>query len=304
MLGKFARYFGTATPIWRLIEGQPLVLSDAEGKRVVEVRLPRSQRERICQLGGPISMLALNALIFEEKHTLYLVGKKNNHKEWAGIVAPVEDGDAIAHNFIQALAFAESVVSEVNAIVVVIDRSGAIRRFNKKAEEYTGYTENEVIGLNAHELFMSPGEAESSRKNVMDFFDKNRVFDVERDIKTVYGERKFMFRNRFAYGISGGESNLLICSGVELSRVDKKHKSEVQPFDEVGYLSLLEKIVGMAAMVDGLRALISSMEFGDVNQVTLGHAKRLATIVLRDVYALYEDLDAKSVVDNLKLHDA
>jgi len=67
-------------------------------------------------------MVTLNTPIFREHVDLYLIGKKVRADEWAGIGASLWDPESVANITTRAMAFSEGLVSETNAIVVVLDR--------------------------------------------------------------------------------------------------------------------------------------------------------------------------------------
>ncbi|MCR2752423.1 PAS domain S-box protein, partial [Salmonella enterica] len=91
-----------------------------------------------------------------------------------------------------------------------VDQHGRIQRFNRLSEEYTGLHEHEVIGKNVFQLFMSPEEAAASRRNIAGFFRNGYSYEVERWVKTVKGERLFLFRNKFVHSGSGKNEVFLI----------------------------------------------------------------------------------------------
>ncbi|WP_321820741.1 MULTISPECIES: PAS domain S-box protein [unclassified Burkholderia] len=215
----FRDYFGSANPVWKLSDvGSTLQLFAASDDREpkLNVRLLARQAEKIRAMKGAMSMQTMDVQIAGKSMCLHLVGKKIGPGEWAGIAASMSDGAAVAENASKALDFAESIVSEVNAIVVVLDRSGRIHRFNRRAEEYTGCKEENVIGKNAQELFMSSEEGRVSRDNIARFFEIGEAYDVQRVIETVGGPKPFLFRNRFIP--SGSKAEFIVCSGVELPR--------------------------------------------------------------------------------------
>ncbi|MGG1948633.1 PAS domain-containing protein [Trinickia sp. NRRL B-1857] len=230
---------------------------------------------------------------------LHLVGKKISAYEWAGVAALLTDSESVAENSLQALAFAEGIVSEVNAIVVVLDRACTIRRFNKRAEEYTNCKEENVIGENAQALFMTPDEGQRSKDNISRFFDEGRSTDVMRVIQTVNGARSFIFRNRFLRPMHDGKPELIVCSGVEV-----KHPDPVPAIEEDDELSVgltevhaadvMRKIMNWGALVNGARALLDS-DHGVPDPDALEDAKRLAAWAVRDAHSLYDEIDARLV---------
>lgn len=64
---------------------------------------------------------------------------------------------------------------------------------------------------------MSPEEAAASRRNIAGFFRNGSSYEVERWVKTVKGERLFLFRNKFVHSGSGKNEVYLICSGTDIT---------------------------------------------------------------------------------------
>jgi diguanylate cyclase/phosphodiesterase len=104
-----------------------------------------------------------------------------------------------------------------NSVIVILDQRGNIQRFNRLSEEYTGLKEQEVIGRNVFQLFMTKQEAQASRRNISGFFRDGNSYEVERWIKTKKGQRLFLFRNKFVHSGSGKNEIFLICSGTDIT---------------------------------------------------------------------------------------
>ncbi|MCX2958934.1 MAG: PAS domain S-box protein, partial [Serratia symbiotica] len=85
------------------------------------------------------------------------------------------------------------------------------------SEEYTGLREQDVIGKSIFQLFMSREEAKASKRNIAGFFRNGFSYEVERWLKTVKGERLFLFRNKFVHSGSGKNEMFLICSGTDIT---------------------------------------------------------------------------------------
>ncbi|MBN3733180.1 PAS domain S-box protein [Burkholderia sp. Tr-20390] len=293
-------YLGTTSPIWKFSGGSDELVLSKEGGTIepnLPVRVSARQAEEIRRLTGVTAVLILDVQIFGKKVELHLVGKKINAVEWAGVAAVLRDSQAVAKNSMQAIAFAEQVVSEVNSILVVLDRDGTIRRFNRMAEEHTGYKEENVIGENAQELFMSADEGQSSRSNIARFFEQGRPQDVERVIETRTGPRPFLFRNRFIMAEQSAEPEFIVCSGVELVKpiddVPARRDDYPPSLSESYALDVMHRIMDWASMVDGARTLLAAFEDGSGDPRTLAHAKRLAASAVRDAYGLYEEIDSR-----------
>ncbi|MPW21744.1 PAS domain S-box protein [Paraburkholderia sp. CNPSo 3157] len=301
---EFDRHFGTSSPVWQFSSSSDeLVLSRAGGEQEPQLSIPLNgeQAASIRYVTGATTVLLLNVRLFGRNVELQLVGKKISEAHWAGVAAALCDAETVARNSMDALAFAEGIISEVNAVVVVLDKEGTIHRFNKMAEEYAGRKEADVIGKNAQRLFMTPDEGESSRRNITRFFERGQPYDVERNVQTVNGSRRFLFRNRFIGAGNSGSAECIVCSGIEIPEVVDSD-AVVRTGDrrtalgEAYCLDVLKRVMDWAAMVDGARALLASVEEGSGDAGSLAHAKRLAASAVKDAYGLYEEIDARLTV--------
>ncbi|MCW0054078.1 PAS domain S-box protein, partial [Burkholderia pseudomallei] len=181
-------HLGTRSPCWRLgSDSNALELAAVRGLTNVAVALTSEQAARIRVLTGVTSHLVLELSLFGDPVSLHLVGRKVDTANWAGTASAYSDTASVASDLAHGLAFAEQVVSEVNSLVVILDRNGMVQRFNRLCEEVTGKREVDVIGRSAFELFMSPEQGAQSRSNITGFFQNNRSFAVERYINTVNG---------------------------------------------------------------------------------------------------------------------
>ncbi len=197
-------HFGTQSPHWRLaFDSNALELSAVKGKAHVAVALSAMEAAKIRRLTGVTASLELTITLAGAPLHLHLVGRRVNNLEWAGTASAFSDTQSVARDLVHGLSFAEQVVSEANSVIVIVDQHGRIQRFNRLSEEYTGLREHEVIGKNVFQLFMSPEEAAASRRNIAGFFRNGSSYEVERWVKTVKGERLFLFRNKFVHSGSG-----------------------------------------------------------------------------------------------------
>ncbi|SMB54454.1 modulator of Rnase II stability [Serratia proteamaculans] len=211
-------HFGTNSPYWRLtFDSNALALSAVKGKTHMAVALSAMQAAKIRRLSGITASLEITITISGEPIHLHLVGRRINNLEWAGTASAFSDTQSVARDLVHGLSFAEQVVSEANSVIVIVDQHGRIQRFNRLSEEYTGLHEHDVIGKNVFQLFMSPEEASASRRNIAGFFRNGSSYEVERWIKTVKGERLFLFRNKFVHSGSGKNEVFLICSGTDIT---------------------------------------------------------------------------------------
>ncbi|HEI8868606.1 cyclic di-GMP phosphodiesterase [Serratia sp. AKBS12] len=217
--------FGTSSPYWRLsFDSNALELTAVKGTAHIAVTLTALQAAKIRRLTGVTSSLDIAIELSGEPIHLHLVGRRINKYEWAGTASAYTDTKAVARDLVHGLSFAEQVVSEANSVIVIVDQHGHIQRFNRLSEEYTGLREQDVIGKNVFKLFMSPQEAAASRRNIAGFFKNGASYEVERWIKTVKGERLFLFRNKFVHSGSGKNEVFLICSGTDIT--EERHAQE------------------------------------------------------------------------------
>ncbi|WP_052281634.1 cyclic di-GMP phosphodiesterase [Kluyvera genomosp. 1] len=210
---------GETSLYWRLSRDNPILhLSvDPDSTAELTVTLSEDNVRRIQAMTVTTSSAAVNIQLNGYDVPVHLIGRKISCTEWAGTASSWFDTSSVARDLLQGLLFAEQVVSEANAVIVILDRDGKIQRFNRLCEEYSGLKEQDVIGKTAFELFMTNTEAAAARHNVTQFFSNGGPYEVERWIKTRKGPRLFLFRNRFVHSGSGKNEIYLICSGTDIT---------------------------------------------------------------------------------------
>ncbi len=259
-------HFGTSSPYWRLaFDSNALALSAIKGKTHLAVALSAMQAAKIRRLSGITASLDITISLAGEPIHLHLVGRRINNLEWAGTASAFSDTQSVARDLVHGLSFAEQVVSEANSVIVIVDQHGRIQRFNRLSEEYTGLHEHDVIGKNVFQLFMSPEEAAASRRNIAGFFRDGSSYEVERWIKTVKGERLFLFRNKFVHSGSGKNEVFLICSGTDITE-------ERRAQERLRVLANTDIITGLPnrnAIQDKITQSIAARDGSDVGLVYL-----------------------------------
>lgn len=215
----FYTWFGTTSPYWRLSFDSDALLfaKDAQADTDIAVALTTAQAALIREMTVITSSVNMTITLYGDPFPLHLVGRKVNQQEWAGTASAWGDTSAVARDLVLGLSFAEQVVSEASSVIVIVDQRGNIQRFNRKSEEYTGLKEQDVIGRNVFQLFMTKQEAAASHRNISGFFHSGSAYEVERWIKTQKGERLFLFRNKFVHSGSGKNEVFLICSGTDIT---------------------------------------------------------------------------------------
>jgi len=197
--------------------------------------------------------------LFGEALRLHLVGKKLNSSTWAGTASGYEDTESVARDLVHGLSFAEQVVSEVNSVVVIVDKNGRIQRFNRLAEELTGMKEEDVVGRSVWALFMSSEAGAASSQNISGFFNQGVAYEVERRVRTVHGERLFLFRNKFVMSGSGVDEQFLICSGTDIT----EERRAQERLSELANTDSLTGLPNRNAIHDKTRAAIASAAAGE-----------------------------------------
>ncbi|WP_175689608.1 cyclic di-GMP phosphodiesterase [Burkholderia anthina] len=246
-------HVGTRSPCWRLgSDSNALELAAVRGMTNLAIALTAEQAARVRELTGVTSHLVLDITLFGNAISLHLVGRKVDTTDWAGTASAYSDAQSVASDLANGLAFAEQVVSEVNSLVVILDRNGMVQRFNRLCEEVTGKREVDVVGRSAFELFMSPEQGEQSRHNITGFFASNHSFAVERYINTVNGPRLFQFRNKFVQSGSGVDEQFLICSGIDIT----EERNAQQRLSELANTDVLTGLPNRHAISERIRTTL------------------------------------------------
>ncbi|BCF90835.1 MULTISPECIES: cyclic di-GMP phosphodiesterase [Paraburkholderia] len=257
----FAR-FGTSSPCWRLSSDSnalELTPETDDDTATVAIALSGAQAAQIRRLTGVTSHLTMDVRLFGEALRLHLVGKKLNSSTWAGTASGYEDTESVARDLVHGLSFAEQVVSEVNSVVVIVDKNGRIQRFNRLAEELTGMKEEDVVGRSVWALFMSSEAGAASSQNISGFFNQGVAYEVERRVRTVHGERLFLFRNKFVMSGSGVDEQFLICSGTDIT----EERRAQERLSELANTDSLTGLPNRNAIHDKTRAAIASAAAGE-----------------------------------------
>jgi cyclic di-GMP phosphodiesterase Gmr len=253
----FRTTFETLSPRWQLShDSNALELSPITGPVAAVITLSSKQAAQIRALDGVTSTVTVDALLFEKRFRLHLVGRKVDQTRWAGTASPSINAEAIAGDLARGLSFAETVLSEVNSLVVILNRDGTIQRFNRFAEELSGLKEADVIGKNAWDLFMSDEDGSESRQNIERFFQRGEAYEVERTVKTIRGPRLFQFRNKFARTSEHPDDTFLICSGIDITE-------ERRARDRLAELANTDTLTGLRNrnyLMDRLNALTMTQQ--------------------------------------------
>lgn len=215
--------FGTLNLRWRFpADSDALQLGPETGSFSVAVALGPRQAAAIRALTGVPASLKMQVYLHGEVLSIHLIGRQVGANEWAGSASPNVHGMLGAAEFAQEVSFAETIRSEMDSVVILLDQDSRIQAFNALAEAYTGCKEEEVIGLQVGALFLPSKEAKASRQNVASFFVAGKTFSVERRVHTRKGQTLFHFRHRFVRSDQDPMQRLLVCVGVDLTHALRK----------------------------------------------------------------------------------
>ncbi|WP_310388991.1 EAL domain-containing protein [Roseateles sp.] len=204
------------SPRWSFGQGSDvLTLNQDIGAGSTCLKLAPEQAQQLRALGAATACIRVT-IRAAQCIELVLIGKKTGVGLWGGLANRADDVDGIIAAMQKALGFAEQIVSEVNSLVLVVDRNYKVRRFNRLCEEGTGMQEADMIGVDAHKLFLAAAHQHEARANIAEFFEKEASFETVRPIHTQQGLRQIHWRNKLVRGGSD-EDTYLVCSGVDIT---------------------------------------------------------------------------------------
>lgn len=113
--------------------------------------------------------------------------------------------------------FNEAVLDTVDAIIVVLDQAGHIVRMNRACEDFTGYTEEEVLGDNVVDRFVPPEYHAAARSYLKRVRDGARRLQVERYWLTRSGERRLVAWSTTTIADDAGNPRYIIGTGIDIT---------------------------------------------------------------------------------------
>jgi PAS domain S-box-containing protein len=150
--------------------------------------------------------------------------------------------------------FATAVFDTAGALIVVLDASGRIVRFNRTCERLTGYTEVEVRGRSLWELFIP----EQERMTTQSVFEELRAgrfpARLENDWLTKSGDRiRVAWSNTCTLDAAGGV-DLVISIGLDVTeaalieRARQREFSSLEKYSEASETSTTSSSLGVASL--------------------------------------------------------
>lgn len=196
-------------------DSDDLMLSHDMGIGTTCLRLTSTQAATIRALGAATECVRITARA-TRRVELVLVGKKTGIGLWGGLASRSDDAEGVMAALQKALGFAEQIVSEVNSLVVIIDRNHKVRRFNRLCEEGSGMKEADLIGIDAHKLFLPASHQAEARAHIASFFEKGESYETSTPVDSLLGQRQIQWRNKLIRG-SADEDTYVVCSGIDIT---------------------------------------------------------------------------------------
>lgn len=156
--------------------------------------------------------------------------------------------------------FIAAVLDTAGALVVVLDREGRIRRFNRACERATGYTFEEVEGRPFWEFLLAPEDVEPVMAVFRELKGGVHTNKFENDWVTKDGGRRRIAWANTHLANSAGEVEYIIATGLDISDI-----TQVQ-----AQLRRTERLAELGTLASGM-----AHEIGTPMNVILGRAEYL-----------------------------
>lgn len=124
--------------------------------------------------------------------------------------------------------YLDSLIQKVNAVMIVMDSVGRIKRVNEVAEKYTGYSEGELIGTLGVNLVTSSEKKRALVSLVPRIRKGEFVSGVETEITTKSGVRKFCLFNFGGILESEGKLKEIIAIGQDITKTKETEMKLMQ----------------------------------------------------------------------------
>ena len=267
--------FGTSSPCWRLSnDSNALELTPVTGDVPANVAIPLNpqQASQIRCLTGITSHLVLDVRLFGEPLRLHLVGKKIASNTWAGTASAYDDTESVARDLVHGLSLSpnrsspKSIRSWSSSTGMVVYSASTVSPKNSPASR-----KRDIVGRNVWALFMSTEAGAASSQNIAGFFNRGVSYEVERRVKTLHGERLFLFRNKFVQSGSGVEEQFLICSGTDIT----EERLAQERLTELANTDSLTGLTNRNAIQDKIRAAIEDGGAGRIGRRAVPRSRQL-----------------------------
>jgi len=178
--------------------------------------------------------------------------------------------------------FNESIISNANVWLAVLDARGNILAWNSAAAAMSGYTAEEVLGKNTiwQEIYPDTNYRRTITGTIQAVIHENRIFEnFETDIRAKNGEKKTISWNTRAVPDEQGVLNRFVAIGIDITR-RKRSEDELRRRTE----ELNAAYEQLAATEEELRHQFNELAR---SQQALDHARKklnlLNTVTFRDI---------------------
>ncbi len=141
--------------------------------------------------------------------------------------------------------FVSAVLTSCGALIVVLDREGRIRRFNRACELVTGFLARDVEGRLFWDLFLSGHEREAVRAAVTEGTIRNFPCEFETYCHTRGGHRRLVAWHGTAISDPQGRVDYVVLTGTD---VTEKRQAEEQARMQAALLSHMDRLSLMGEM--------------------------------------------------------
>lgn len=138
---------------------------------------------------------------------------KANHR----LLQEVAERERAQQDLIAERDFITTVLDTAGALVVVLDRNGAILRFNRACEELSGYASNEVTGRLIWDLFVPKAEQAHMRRVFSSLKEGNFPNKHEGKWITRQGAHRYIAWNNSAITGLDGKVEYIIGTGIDIT---------------------------------------------------------------------------------------
>lgn len=271
--------FDSKIPFWTL-SGDSNVLkiyTEKDEEKVGSIRLTDAIGSKIRSILGKVTTEEISFDISGEPLNVMLLGRKVDENKWEGYLCEKANAMLLATKLSESNSFIETILSQVNSLVAIIDQKGYFLKVNKYLEEFTGKKEADLIGKNAQSLFMSKDQAAASLKNIASFYKENVGVEVIRPIIINGEEFQIHWRNILIKDWTC-DKQYLICAGTDITKQVRAHEK----LQILSKQDVLTSLWNRNALEEYVKDLISKQEkfsliFLDFNEFkmvndTYGHS--------------------------------
>jgi len=144
--------------------------------------------------------------------------------------------------------FISAILENASALIVVLDRSGHIIRFNKAFERLSGYALKELYGYLFWEKLLTPDDAEYMRKNI-DLIHDTAQMTFETTLQTKDGKIKYISWSKTTIKSISGDFSNIVAIGTDIT--DKKNAEKEVKRSQL-QLMQAEKMAALGTIVSGV----------------------------------------------------